>query len=185
MRRTARGPHRALVGLAVVAMAALFGCGQSGGDDAPNARRDPVNATPAGAATKKPTATPTPTPTPTAVDPCALVPEKDAEQLAGTPLDDPARIQETCTYTGPVTGPTAQVEVFVGPGAKKFLDIDRDLGHEFRPLEGIGDEAYAEDGVVFVHKSGTWVSIRLTLLDDPAKSRKPLEELARTVAGRI
>jgi hypothetical protein len=77
------------------------------------------------------------------------------------------------------------VEVFVGDGAKKFLDIERELGHELWPLPGIGDEAYAEDGAVFVNTAGGWVSIRLVLLNDPAENRTPLEELARTVAGRI
>jgi hypothetical protein len=70
-------------------------------------------------------------------------------------------------------------------GAKKYLDIERDLGHELRPLGGVGDEAYAENEAVFVNKSGTWVSVRLVRLNDPAENRKPLEDIGRTVAGRI
>ncbi|MET8348630.1 hypothetical protein [Micromonospora sp. NPDC005206] len=123
------------------------------------------------------------------VDACALVSKKDAEELAGTPLDDPlekpAPDRDTCTYTGPVSGPTAQVEVFVGPGAKKFLDIERELGHELTPVSGAGDEAYAEDGTVFFSKGGVWVSIRLVRTDDPAKYRTALAAVARTAAGRL
>ncbi|MFG1955263.1 hypothetical protein [Micromonospora sp. NPDC048830] len=111
--------------------------------------------------------------------------KQEAEKLAGTELEDPVAVRESCTYTGPVTGPTAQVEVFVGDGAKKIYDVDRDLGHEFTPIAGAGDEAYAEDGAVFVSKGGVWVSIRLVRTDDPATYRKPLADLARTVAGRL
>ncbi|MEV4540987.1 DUF3558 family protein [Micromonospora echinaurantiaca] len=126
-----------------------------------------------------------PTPTAAAVDPCALVSRQEAEQLAGTRLEDGQPVRETCTYVGPVSGPTAQVEVFVGDGAKKFLDIERDLGHELRPLAGVGDEAYASHEAVFVNGSGVWVSVRLVRLNDPAENRAPLEKVARTVAGRL
>ncbi len=119
------------------------------------------------------------------VDACALVTKQEAEKLAGTPLDDAVPGGESCTYTGPVSGPTAQVEIYVGDGAKKILDIDRDLDHEFETLSGIGEEAYLEDGAVFVNAAGVWVAIRLVRLEDPALYRKPLTELARTVAGRL
>ncbi|MEV6692294.1 hypothetical protein AB0M35_12590 [Micromonospora sp. NPDC051196] len=122
---------------------------------------------------------------PAQVDACALVTKKDAEQLAGTPLEDPMPSGESCWFTGPVSGPVAQVEVHVGDGAKKILDIDRDLNHEFETLSGIGDEAYLEDGMVFVNVSGVWVAVRLVRTDDPAKYNERLTELARTVAGRL
>ncbi|SDZ30196.1 Protein of unknown function [Micromonospora pattaloongensis] len=171
-------PRAAAVALAV---AALTGCG---GADRPTrppvadaAQSAAVPATPDGGS-----ATPA---AGRAVDPCALVSEQEAEQLAGTPLEEAVPVRESCTYPGPPTGPTAQVEIFVGDGAKKFLDIDRELGHDLQPLPGVGDEAYAEDFTVFVHASGVWVAIRLTRLDDAAAYRKPLAELARTVAGRL
>lgn len=118
-------------------------------------------------------------------DPCALVTKADAEKLAATPLEDKVQVAQTCSYTGPVSGPTAQVEVYVGDGAKKMLDIDRDLGHAFTSLSGIGAEAHLEDGAVFFLHSGVWVAIQLVRLDDPAVFRKPLEEAARTAAGRM
>ncbi|MFY1696771.1 hypothetical protein [Solwaraspora sp. WMMA2101] len=119
------------------------------------------------------------------VDPCALLTKQEAEQLAGTALDEPLPVRETCTFTGPTSGPLAQVEVFVGPGAKKILDINRELGHEFRELPGIGDEAYAEDDAAYVQKSGQWVCLRLVLLSDPAEHRQRLEDAARLIAGRL
>ena len=61
--------------------------------------------------------------TPTALpDPCVLVGKADAVRLAATPLDDGVKAGTSdnlsCTYVGPPTGPTAQVEFFVGDGAK-------------------------------------------------------------------
>ncbi len=126
----------------------------------------------------------------TGVDACALVTLEDAQTLAGTPLDPgvagpPENPTATCTYTGPVTGPTAQVEIYVGPGAKKALDIDRDLGHVFTPVAGLGDEAYAEDNNIFWLQDGVWYWIVLVLLNEPAQNVQPLETLARTVSAEL
>ncbi|GII28951.1 hypothetical protein [Planotetraspora mira] len=121
-----------------------------------------------------------------AVVACELVTHEEAEKLAGTPLGDGvAGDPSSCRYTGPPTGPTAQVEVYAGDGAKKILDIDRSLKHKFTEVPGVGDEAHYEDNMVFFLKSGTWVGIRLVLLNDPAANRKPMEELAATAAGRL
>jgi len=182
MRRIIVRPAVPLIGLAGMVMVGLLGCGRS--DDEP----PPANALPQPATTTVETDTagePSTPPSGPALDPCSLVSKAEAERLAGTPLDDAVPVRETCTYTGPVTGPPAQVEVFVGDGAKKFLDIERELGHELRPLAGIGDEAYASFEAVWVNRSGQWVSVRLVRLNDPAENRKPLEDLARTVATRF
>lgn len=141
--------------------------------------------------TDKPSATPSAEASPKApsaesIDACALVTKQDAEQLARTPLNDATPGRSSCTYTGPTSGPTAQVEVFVGDGAKKQLEIDKDkLNHEFRTLSGIGDEAWAEDNYVFIRKGTVWVSLRLVRLNDPKENDKPLEDLARIVATRF
>jgi hypothetical protein len=122
------------------------------------------------------------------IDPCQLVTKADAEQLAGTQLNPAVAIEgesPSCTYSGPVTGPLAQVEVYVGDGAKKILDIDRELHHTLTAVQGIGDEAYEEDGAIFLRKSDQWVAIRLVLLQDPKLSREPLRRLARIVASRV
>jgi len=170
----------AMLGLASLVALGLVGCGGRGGTAA--APPAVVGSQPAASPTAAPS---TSAPAPTTVDACALVSKKEAETLVGAKLNDAVPVKESCTYTGSPTGPTAQVEVYIGDGAKKFLDTERTLGHDLRPLPGIGDEAHIEDGAVFLYKSGLWVAIRFVRLDDPAKYRKPLEDLARVVAGRI
>jgi hypothetical protein len=123
-----------------------------------------------------------------AVSACALLPKPEAEALAGTALEDgveanPASPQ--CLYAGPTTGPVAQVEVFVGDGAKKFLDIDRELAHEFAEVPGVGEEAHAEDNAIFARVGGTWFVVRLVRLNDPAQNAPALVTAARAVATRL
>lgn len=164
--------------LAVMAGATLAGCG---------------SATPTLPEPGQPDAIPTgapqePTEAPSAAlpDPCDLLSKADAELLARTPLEEAVPAPQSCTYSGPVTGPVAQVEIYVGDGAKKMLDIDRDdLGHPFTEVPGIGDEALLEDGAIFFRAGTVWVAIRLVLLNDPAENVEPLQTAARTAAGRM
>lgn len=123
-------------------------------------------------------------------DACTLLTLQEATKLAGTPLDPatPAGQGEAvtlCQYTGPTSGPVAQVEVYVGDGAKKILDIDRQLQHTINPLPATGDEAYEEDGNVFVRKGDVWAAVRLVRLNDPAENRDPLRAAAAIVVGRL
>ncbi|MDG4793428.1 DUF3558 family protein [Micromonospora sp. WMMD1082] len=184
-------PARSVRSLALVCLAAtLFAVSGCGGDSTGPTSAGPSEAGPP-AVSDPPTdggepAAGTPaSAVPAAVDPCSLVSRQEAEQLAGTALNEPRKVKATCTYTAPPSGPTAQVEVFVGAGAKKILDVNRNLGHELRELPGVGDEAYAEDRVVYVHKGGQWVSVRLVRLNDPAENRQGLEAVARQVADRL
>ena|SRR5487761_1116246 len=163
----------------VVTLVALAGCASS----------HPSNAASPSSTSAAPTSSP-PTSTAAAVaaDPCKLVSLSDAQTLAGTPLaagqeGNPAN--PSCTYTGPPSGPEAQVQVFVGDGAKKTLDIDRTLGHSFTALAGVADEAYQENNAVFLRNGTTWVAIELVLLDDPAQNRLPLQHLAAKVAAAL
>ncbi|MEU4819075.1 MULTISPECIES: hypothetical protein [Micromonospora] len=177
---------RRLIALALAAIlfTASAGCG---GDEPPAAggvapgAGTPV-ADPTGEAPTEPSAEPVDGAAP---EPCALVSKDDAERLAGTPLDEPVVAGQSCTYTGPVSGPTAQVEVFVGEGAKKYLDIERQLGHEIRELAGTADEALLTAEAFFLRRGELWVAVRLVRLNDPQENRAPLERLARTVAGRM
>ncbi len=165
--------------LAAGLLVCLAGCGKDA-DPAPAAEPE---------VTESPVATeetsPTPTPEPEPLKPCDLLSKQEVESVAGTPVDPPVESPEACMWTAPVTGPTAQVEVFVGAGAKKILDVDRDLGHTFTKVKGAGDEAYLEEGAVFFSKAGQWVAIRVVRLDDPAVYRKALVALARSVAGKL
>jgi hypothetical protein len=119
------------------------------------------------------------------IDACALFTRQDAEKLVKTPLDAAEPANSSCVYNGPTTGPAAQVSVYIGDGAKKTLDIDRQLGHTFTKLSGIGEEAELEDTAVFVLVKGTWVEITLVRLNAPAENRQPLKDAAAKVAGRF
>ncbi|MGV9766786.1 hypothetical protein [Micromonospora tulbaghiae] len=178
---------RRLIALALAAtlLTASTGCGD---DDPPTT----AGGAPAGAGAPAPEPTGD-APTEPGTEPvddaapeaCALVSKAEAERLAGTPLDEPVVAGQSCTYTGPVTGPTAQVEVYVGEGAKKYLDIERQLGHEMRELAGTADEALLTAEGFFLRKGELWVAVRLVRLNDPQENRAPLERLARTAAGRM
>jgi hypothetical protein len=135
-----------------------------------------------------PSATATAAATLVAIDACQVVTRADAEALARTALNpgQPGNpVEPSCTYTGPVTGPVAQVQVFIGDGAKKTLDIDRALRHHFTRVTGIADEAVEEANAIFLRKGTLWVALELVRLNDPAANRLPLEKLARLVATRL
>jgi hypothetical protein len=123
--------------------------------------------------------------------PCALLIQSEAETLAGTPLEAGTESGEgddktLCQYVGPATGPLAQVQLLVGDGAKKALDIDRDiLQHSFTTSSGVGDEAYAEDDTVFLRKGDTWVSVGLARLNEPAENADRLKAAAGEIAARL
>ena len=169
--------------LASGCVAALIGCGGGGPSVAPTAQPSLPTMTAA-----PPSATPEPAMTLAVLDACAILPKKDAEEIARTPLETGAPgnpLEPSCMYPGPVTGPLAQVEIYIGDGAKKAYDIDVGLNHEFVDVPGIGDEAFLEDNNIFFRKAATWVSIRLVRLNDPVENREALIEAAKTVAERL
>jgi hypothetical protein len=128
---------------------------------------------------------------PPAIDPCKLLTRAEASTLAGVMLNPATAagaggVQTLCQYTSDPNGPTAQVEIIVGDGAKKELDIDRDtLGHKFTTVSGIGDEADQEDGNIFIREGANWVDINLVLLNDPAQDVLPMQTAAKLVAARL
>lgn len=136
--------------------------------------------------TPPPTASPSPEPTPPPLDACALLDHQQAEAIAGTPLG-PAQTPSTgglsCIYAGPVDGPEAQVEIFLGDGAKGSYDTERALNHQFRPVAGIGDEAWLEDDNIFFREGTTWVAIELVRLNNPRDNDQRLIDAARAIAA--
>lgn len=168
-----------------VALLMLTGCGRDGGDDGTDeALPDPtpVVTEPAEEQTSEPAA---PALDPSSVDPCVLVTHEEAEELAQTPLDEARVGPNSCTYTGPPTGPVAQVEIYVGDGAKKVYDIDVSLDHEFTEIPDIGDEAFLEEGMIFFHKQGVWVGIRVFRTEDWSRFEQATIEAARRAADRM
>ena len=136
-----------------------------------------------------PSDAPTDAPTPIPVDPCSLVTRAEANAVAGTktgapmPEGDPAT---RCVWPTPTSGAIGQVELDVGDGAKKAYDIDATvLKHDFKPVPGLGVEAYVEDGSLFFRKGDTWVGIHIVRLDDSKIWTPKMIALAMTVAGRI
>ena len=173
--------HLSSILLIVVALGACSG--GSSKSAAPSSTTLPATTTSA-------TEAPTTTTTPAVLDACKLVTKAQAEAAIGTKLTDPLQVSnsdvDSCTYPGDPTGPTAQVEVFVGAGAKKYYDDDNTvLHHTFTDVPGLGDEAHEEDYAVFFRKGSTWVALRLTSLDDFSTFKPRLEALAKTVAGQI
>ena len=122
------------------------------------------------------------------IDPCKVVTRDEAEALARTTLQAGVLVEgedASCTYSGSPTGPTAQVEIFTGDGAKKYYDVDKSLNHEFTTVTGIGDEAYLEEFTIFARKGTTWLAIHLVRLDDAEPYNEPLKNLARVAVGRL
>jgi hypothetical protein len=177
-----RNVHLSSIALLVVAL------GACGGSSKPAASTATVTAPSSTASTTTPEATTTTVPA--TLDSCKLVPKAQAEAVIGTKLQDALQVSnsdvDSCTYPGDPTGPTAQVEVFVGAGAKKYYDDDNDvLHHTFTDVPGVGDESHEEDYALFFRKGTTWVALRLTSLDDFSTFKPRLEALAKNVAGQI
>jgi len=176
-----------------VGIAAAVGLAACSGTGTTPAVPTPV---PTPAATATATATDAPstadTPADTAAilpDPCKLLTQDEADKLGGVKLGAalPQGIPPTnCVWPAPLTGSVAQVEVGVGDGAKKFLDIDKDtLGHTFTPVSGLGDEAWQESDTIFVRTGTLWFSLHLVKLDSAPDDQANTAALAKTILGRI
>jgi hypothetical protein len=164
---------------------ALSACGSSSKPAAA-----PTTAAPTTEAPAETTAVAATTIAPASLNACELVTKAKAETLIGTKLQDALHVSnsdvDSCTYAGDPSGPTAQVEVYVGAGAKKFYDDDNTvLQHTFTDVPGVGDEAHEEDSSLFFRKGATWVALRLTSLDDFSTFKTRLEDLAKDVATQI
>lgn len=124
------------------------------------------------------------------LDACEILPRSDAEAILGLALPDELAAAtadvSSCTYTADPNGPVGQVEIFVGPGAQKQLELDRDvLEHVFMQPTGIGDEAWQEDAMIFARTGETWASIRVVSLDDPATFVEPLQAAMVAALDRL
>ena len=177
--------RRHLPALAAVAVLAACG-GSSHHSSSSNVAAPPVTAAPATDAPTTTTAAPAAPP-----DPCNLVSQSQAAALVQTPVQAAVEAgsppDQLCQYTGPSSGPVAQVEIFVGDGAKKSLDIDRDnLHHAFTTPSGIGDEAYLEADNIYFRKGETWVQVNVVDLDTPTDQiQSGLQTMAQQIATKL
>lgn len=120
-----------------------------------------------------------------AIDPCTLLTKAQADKVAGTTTMKPVRAQMMCTFATPTSGSVGQVEVYVGDGAKKSLDIDKtELQHTFRQVAGVGDEAWLEQANIFFRVQDVWFQLRVVRLDD-VNTDPLLIEAAKIVVGRV
>ena len=130
-----------------------------------------------------------PADTPAPIDPCSLITRAEANAVAGVKTGDPLPAGDPavrCVWPTPTSGAVGQVEIDVGDGAKKAYDIDHDvLQHTFKPVPGLGDEAYSEESYVFFRKGDLWIAIHVVRLDDPKTWMPKVVALAETVAGRL
>jgi hypothetical protein len=176
--------NHSLAALSIAAIAAFGACGGGSSKAAAPNTTEPAATT---ATTDAPTTVATP---PAKLDSCALVPEATAETLIATKLQPGVHESTTdvdsCTYSGDPSGPTAQVEVFIGAGAKHFYDDDHDvLQHMFTDVPGLGDEGHEEDFNIFFRKGTTWVALRITSLDDWSTFKPRAETAAKELASKI
>ena len=180
--------NRHVLQLAVpIAVLALAACGGSSSKSSASDQSTVPPPAATSAATDAPTTAFTPTTLPNA---CELVPKPQAEAAIGNTLEDGNHIanpgQDSCQYPGDPNGPLAQVEVYIGTGAKNYYDDDNNvLHHQFTSVPGLGDESHEEDYAIFFRKGTTWVAIRLTTLDDASTLRPKIEDLARQVAAKL
>jgi hypothetical protein len=187
--RRSRRLRSSVVILGLLACATLAGCGTAVVTPYPPAATQAPVASDAPSAADAATPEPTATPTATLPDPCKLLTQAEADQLAGIKLQGPLPEGDpptNCAWPTPLTGPVAQVEVGVGDGAKKFLDTDKDvLAHDFAQVSGLGDEAWVEDDTVFVRVGDLWFSLHLVGYAGTSAYRPKLEALAKTIIGRL
>ncbi len=126
-------------------------------------------------------------------DACSLLTQAQANSVASTPLmkgtgagKNAAGAFVMCQYVGQPNGPTAELEVYDGDGAKQQLHIDRDnLQHKFTEIPGVGDQCLQEDGFIFVQKNGLWASIHLVRLNDAAQNVQPMRTGITELAAKL
>ena len=123
------------------------------------------------------------------IDPCSLFTQSDAETMVKTTLSpgqdvkDPT--QPSCTYQPDPNGPTAQATLNIGAGALNVFNIDKNIGHTFTDVPGIGDEAHLEPGGIFFRIGTTWASLTMVRLDDAEQYNQNLIDAATKVAGGL
>lgn len=126
---------------------------------------------------------------PAILDPCSLISRDEAAALVGGSLRKPMPAGQPptlCMWPTPLSGAVRQVQIDLGDGVVKFLEIDRDtLGHAFTQPAGIGDEAWFEPGNVFFRVGEQWVGIHTVGGPGGAKGERRLLDLARIVASRL
>ena len=157
---------------AVLLSLALTACSSTAKGHSPAARATgahtlDVNA-PGGTPVQAATPTSSTASAPAIPDACTLITRTEAEKILGIKLQPGADTRAgaadgvaSCNYNAPVTGPSGSLGVFAQTGTPDALTTDRNLGHRFRTVAGIGDQTLEEpdNGSIFVRKGALWVFI--------------------------
>ena len=144
----------------------------------------PTTVTVTAGATASSSAPQAPSPGP-AGNACTLLTAAEARTIVGIDLQKPIDQQTRCEWDSDPNGPTAQVQINVGDGAKKFYDTEKLLDHKLVDVPGLGDEAHQEDGAVFFRKGTTWVALSIVDLEDDPGIPQRLSTAAKVIAGRL
>ena len=78
-----------------------------------------------------------------------------------------------------VAGPRA----FKEPEVAQF--VISTLGHAFKQVADLGDEAWQESDTIFVRTGTLWFSLHLVKLDGAPDDQANMAALAKTILGRI
>jgi hypothetical protein len=114
---------------------------------------------------------------------CTLLTQEEAEKLADADLDAAQEVTDDfCEWDNPPEGSVAQVQVFIGDGAAKTLELDRE---KVTPVAGLGDEAYEEEGYIFARKGAVWIEVHLVRLAEWEPFWQPMRDAAAAVLARI
>lgn len=117
---------------------------------------------------------------------CSLITHDEAQNITGGPLAEGRQSSASCVYSPTPDGPTLQVELYLGDGAKKQLDIDRDvLGHDFVEVPQVGDEALLKSGHLFVRLGEEWFSLRSVTLGRAPGADDRMIEAAKLIVWRL
>lgn len=117
--------------------------------------------------------------------PCKLLTRSEANVLAGIKLQPPLASGASCTFNPYPTGPVAQVFIFVDSSLPMTVQIDRKLGHKFRSVPRLGDQALEEMGYIFVRKGTVWILLHVIAPDLWPAPRKRLERAAAIAISRV
>jgi hypothetical protein len=124
------------------------------------------------------------------LDPCALITRQEAEAIVRAPLLEAVQYnlgteRPSCTYGAVPSGPTAQVQIYVGEGAESLIALHRRLGGEIVELEELGEGAFLRHTTLHYQPSGVPIVISVVRLVDATTLHPAMITAARVVAERM
>jgi hypothetical protein len=116
---------------------------------------------------------------------CKLLTRAESAALTGAKMLQPVDGGSICIYNADPNGPSAQVQIVVTTDTPRTMQLDRKLGHKFKKIPGLGDEAYEEEWNIFVRKAKVWVAISLVAPNSWPAYEKPIQKAAALAISRL